>query len=65
MENEWLFDPVKNNVVFASAQDCWAFTLQDFSLIWAKKLKIKNEAFLPYLWGEFYFDMKNKKISKK
>ena len=60
-----LFEPTKNNVVFASASDLWAFTVQDFSNIWANRFKIPKQAFTPYLWGEYYFDPKTKKVSKK
>jgi len=39
-EKEWFFDPVKGNVGFGSAIDCWGFTIPDFAKLVAPKLKI-------------------------
>ncbi|KAK6460654.1 translation elongation factor 2/ribosome biogenesis protein RIA1 [Scheffersomyces coipomensis] len=56
------FTPEKNNVIFASAIDGWAFTVNTFSRIYAAKLGFSHSVLTKTLWGEFYLDMKNKKI---
>ncbi|KAJ1677246.1 Cytoplasmic GTPase/eEF2-like protein (ribosomal biogenesis), partial [Spiromyces aspiralis] len=56
------FSPDQGNVLFASAFDGWAFGLSDFAKFYAPKLGIASpEKFCKALWGEFYFDPKNKK----
>lgn len=57
------FVPEKNNVVFASAIDGWAFTVKTFAEIYLKKLGFSQNALAKTLWGDFYLDMKNKKIA--
>lgn len=57
------FVPEKNNVVFASAIDGWAFTVKTFAEIYLKKLGFSQNALSKTLWGDFYLDMKNKKIA--
>jgi ribosome assembly protein 1 len=61
-EKEYYFDPGQGNVVFCSALDGWAFTLPTFGEILSKKLGFKKEAIVKYLWGEHYFNGKQKKI---
>jgi ribosome assembly protein 1 len=61
-EKECYFDPVKGNVVFCSALDCWGFTLPTFAQILSKKLGFNKEAIVKYLWGEYYFNGKQKKV---
>ena len=61
-ENEVFFDPCKGNVIFASALDNWAFTLETFADILIEKFKFKKESLMKVLWGEYYFNNKNKKI---
>ncbi|KAI5969962.1 RIA1 [Candida margitis] len=56
------FVPEKNNVVFASAIDGWAFTVKTFAEIYSKKLGFSQNALAKTLWGDFYLDMKTKKI---
>ncbi|KAI5958027.1 RIA1 [Candida theae] len=56
------FVPEKNNVVFASAIDGWAFTVKTFAEIYSKKLGFSQTALAKTLWGDYYLDMKNKKI---
>jgi ribosome assembly protein 1 len=56
------FDPSKGNVIFASAIDTWAFRLDRFSHLYAKKLGIQERKFRKVLWGDFYFDPKTKRI---
>ncbi|KAK0543881.1 Cytoplasmic GTPase/eEF2-like protein (ribosomal biogenesis) [Tilletia horrida] len=56
------FDPARGNVIFASAVDNWAFRLDRFSVLYAKKLGIQERKFRKVLWGDFYFDPKNKRV---
>ncbi|KAL9934685.1 hypothetical protein V8E36_006460 [Tilletia maclaganii] len=56
------FDPARGNVIFASAMDNWAFRLDRFSVLYAKKLGIEERKFRKVLWGDFYFDPKNKRV---
>lgn len=56
------FSPEKGNVVFSSAIDGWAFRLHNFAGIYARKLGVKESAFLKCLWGDYYFDPKTKKV---
>ncbi|KAF2671824.1 ribosome biogenesis protein Ria1 [Microthyrium microscopicum] len=56
------FAPEKNNVVFSSAIDGWAFTVKQFAGIYEKKLGIKRSVLEKVLWGDFYLDPKTKRI---
>lgn len=64
-EKEIYFSPEKGNVIFASAYDCWAFTLNTFAEILNKKLGFKKEAITKLLWGDYYFNVKTKKVHKE
>jgi len=63
-ENELHFSPDKGNVIFASAIDCWGFTLESFSEILTKTIGFKKEVITKLLWGDYYFNKANKKIYK-
>lgn len=56
------FSPEKNNVIFASAIDGWAFSINTFARIYLAKLGFSQNALAKTLWGDFYLDMKNKKV---
>ncbi|KAF7545731.1 hypothetical protein G7Z17_g8962 [Cylindrodendrum hubeiense] len=56
------FAPEKNNVIFSSAIDGWAFTCRQFASLYEKKLGIKRGIMEKVLWGNFYLDPKTKKI---
>lgn len=60
-----LFDPLRDNVIFGAAYDGWGFSLDDFTEIVAKNFGFKKNAVKKFLWGEYYFDKKNKKITTK
>lgn len=64
-ENDFYFSPEKGNVIFASALDNWAFTLDTFSEILCKKFKFKKETLLKVLWGNYYYSPKTKKLTTK
>lgn len=56
------FAPEKNNVIFSSAIDGWAFTCRQFASLYEKKLGIKRGTMEKVLWGNFYLDSKTKKV---
>nr|XP_039271677.1 elongation factor-like GTPase 1 [Styela clava] len=58
------FSPNAGNVVFASATDGWGFTIDHFSKLYAKKLGIQENVLLKTLWGDYYANVKAKKIFK-
>ena len=61
-DEDLYFAPEKNNVIFASAIDGWAFTVRQFAAIYEKKLGIKRSILEKVLWGDFYLDPKTKKV---
>jgi ribosome assembly protein 1 len=69
-ENEWdeekekeiFFSPEKGNVIFASAIDGWAFRIDSFAKIYAKKLGMKEANLMKCLWGDYYLDPKTKMV---
>lgn len=56
------FAPEKNNVIFSSAVDGWAFTVKQFASLYEKKLGIKRSILEKVLWGDFYLDPKSKRV---
>lgn len=61
-DSKYYFMPEKNNVIFISAIHDWAFTIESFAKIISKKNKINVNALKKTLWGDFYIDMKQKRI---
>ncbi|KAI0597724.1 P-loop containing nucleoside triphosphate hydrolase protein [Biscogniauxia sp. FL1348] len=61
-DEELYFAPEKNNVIFSSAIDGWAFTVRQFASLYEKKLGIKRNIMEKVLWGDFYLDPKTKKV---
>lgn len=61
-DEELYFAPEKNNVIFSSAIDGWAFTVRQFASLYEKKLGYKRRALEKVLWGDFYLDPKTKKV---
>lgn len=61
-DEEIYFAPERNNVIFSSAIDGWAFTVRQFASLYEKKLGIKRTAMEKVLWGDFYLDPKTKKV---
>ena len=61
-DEEIYFAPEKNNVIFSSAIDGWAFTVKQFASLYEKKLGIKRSVLEKVLWGEFYLDPKTKRV---
>lgn len=61
-DSDIYFSPEKNNVLFASAIDGWAFSINTFARYMLAKLGFSQAVLAKTLWGDFYLDMKNKKI---
>jgi len=61
-DEDLYFAPEKNNVIFSSAIDGWAFTVRQFASLYEKKLGIKRTVMEKVLWGDFYLDPKTKKV---
>lgn len=61
-DEELYFAPEKNNVIFGSAIDGWAFTVRQFAGLYEKKLGIKRSLLEKVLWGNFYLDPKTRKV---
>lgn len=56
------FAPEKGNVIFSSAIDGWAFTVNQFAALYEKKLGMKRAALEKFLWGDYYLDPKTKRV---
>lgn len=61
-DEDLYFAPERNNVIFSSAVDGWAFTVRQFASLYEKKLGIKRNVMEKVLWGDFYLDPKTKKV---
>jgi len=62
LERLWNFVPAQGNVIFASAYDCWGFTVQKFANIWAKKLDLPRPMLQKHLFEDYCFNPKTKKL---
>lgn len=56
--------PSVGSVGFGSGLHGWAFTLKQFAEMYADKFKIDPVKLMPKLWGDNFFNMKNKKWQK-
>ena len=54
-------DPSKGNVAFGSGKDQYAFTLNKFARLYAKKFGISFDKMMVKLWGDNFFDAGAKK----
>ena len=61
-DEDLYFAPEKNNVIFSSAVDGWAFTIRQFASLYEKKLGIKRSVLEKVLWGDFYLEPKTKRV---
>ncbi|KAL8930677.1 MAG: hypothetical protein Q9208_000548 [Pyrenodesmia sp. 3 TL-2023] len=61
-DQDLYFAPEKNNVIFSSAIDGWAFTVRQFASLYEKKLGIKRSVLEKVLWGDFYLEPKTKRV---
>lgn len=61
-DEDLYFAPEKNNVIFSSAVDGWAFTVRQFASLYEKKLGIKRSVLEKVLWGDFYLEPKTRRV---
>lgn len=61
-DEDLYFAPEKNNVIFSSAVDGWAFTVRQFASIYEKKLGMKRSILEKVLWGDYYLEPKTKRV---
>lgn len=61
-DEDLYFAPEKNNVIFSSAVDGWAFTVRQFASLYEKKLGLKRAVLEKVLWGDFYLEPKTKRV---
>jgi ribosome assembly protein 1 len=61
-DEDLYFAPEKNNIIFSSAVDGWAFTVRQFASLYEKKIGIKRPVLEKVLWGDFYLDPKSKRV---
>lgn len=61
-DEDLYFAPEKNNVIFSSAVDGWAFTVRQFASLYEKKLGIRRSVLEKVLWGDFYLEPKTKRV---
>ena len=57
-------DPTKGTVAFSAGLHGWAFTLTKFARMYAKKFNVDIEKMMTRLWGDNYFNPKEKKWIK-
>jgi len=57
-------DPTQGLVAFGSALFGWAFTLTKFARVYSDKFKLDREKLMQKLWGDNYFNPKEKKFTK-
>lgn len=57
--------PEKGTVAFSAGLHGWAFTLNRFARMYAKKFGIEPEKMTQRLWGDSFFNRKEKKWTKK
>jgi ribosome assembly protein 1 len=65
-ESVWNFDPIKGNVVFASALHGWGFTIPTLarSLFKTKTIPIKPPLLRQYLFGDYKYKEETNKVLK-
>merc|ERR1712105_318575 len=61
-DSQLYFTPENENVVFCSAFDGCAFSLNTFAKIFSKKLGFSERVLQKTLWGDYFINMKAKKI---
>lgn len=57
--------PDQGTVAFSAGLHGWAFTLSRFARMYAKKFNVEPEKMTPRLWGDSFFNRKEKKWTKK
>ncbi|XP_033634028.1 elongation factor 2-like [Asterias rubens] len=59
-----MVDPCKGTVGFGSGLHGWAFTLKQFAEIYSAKFKIEPAKLMKRLWGDQFYNAKEKKWNK-
>lgn len=60
-----MVEPTLGTVGFGSGLHSWAFSLKQFADIYSKKFGVEVPKLMKRLWGDNYYDAKNKKWSKQ
>lgn len=60
IQSEFQLDPNKGNIAFGSGKLGWAFTIPSFSEYLSVKSKTPKEKIAEKMWGEHFWDEKNK-----
>ena len=66
IENRYTISPALNNVIFASSEYSFMFSIE--SMVEKYKTKfpsVDDHTFKKILWGDYYFDPEKKKFGKK
>lgn len=58
-------DPRKGTVGFGAGLHGWAFTMKDFAAMYVKKFGISEDKLMKRLWGDNFFNAKEKKWEKE
>ncbi|SCP05291.1 elongation factor Tu, putative [Plasmodium ovale] len=61
------YSPLKGNVLLCSSIHCWCVDINIFSFLFCKKMNIdvsNCHKIKKYMWNQYYFNMKEKKILK-
>ena len=58
MPEAQVIDPYNGSIAFGSAYFGWAFTIQRFADVYAKKYGVDRAVMMVRLWGDNYFDAK-------
>jgi elongation factor 2 len=62
---EIMVDPSKGTVGFGAALHGWGFTLKQFAEMYADKFKVESTKMMKRLWGDQFYNPKEKKWSKE
>lgn len=58
-------DPKRGTVGFGAGLHGWAFTLKDFAAMYTKKFGIAEDKLMKRLWGDNFYNHKEKKWDKE
>ncbi|CAA9989851.1 elongation factor Tu, putative [Plasmodium knowlesi strain H] len=64
---KYTYSPLKGNVLLCSSTHCWCIDMNIFSTLFCKKMNINvnnAEKIKKYMWNQYYFNTKEKKILK-
>lgn len=59
-----MVEPSKGTVSFGSGLHGWAFTIEQFARIYAKRFGADKQTMMDRLWGEWFFNPETKKFTK-